>query len=87
LLFDAPPIGRAHRTPDIPSLANIKKFFDLAEKLDYPKVGLFYLCLLVQPREFRIATRRITESCECRRNPQARRRGQTLLVGQTKTRY
>ena len=23
-------------TPDIPSLANIKKFFDLAEKLDYP---------------------------------------------------
>jgi pilus assembly protein CpaE len=23
-------------TPDIPSLANIKKFFDLTEKLDYP---------------------------------------------------
>ena len=36
-LFDASDRVLLIATPDIPSLANIKKFFDLAEKLDYPK--------------------------------------------------
>jgi pilus assembly protein CpaE len=36
-LFDASDRVVLIATPDIPSLANIKKFFDLAEKLDYPK--------------------------------------------------
>jgi pilus assembly protein CpaE len=36
-LFDASDRVLLIATPDIPSLANIKKFFDLVEKLEYPR--------------------------------------------------
>jgi pilus assembly protein CpaE len=36
-IFDASDRVLLVATPDIPSLANIKKFFDLVEKLEYPK--------------------------------------------------
>ena len=47
-------------TPDIPTLANVKKFFDLSEKLEYPKDKIM-LVLNRMDRRWRISPQSIEE--------------------------